>query len=176
MMVAAFLAFSIDYGHIVVTEGELQNAADAAALSGGRVLADGRAAVVAAAQEWAAKNMAGGESVALVADEDVELGTWDSDTASFTAIPVGSAETPNAVRVTCRRSSERGTGLTLFFAPIFGVNDANLTASAVSSAKPRDYMIVIDCSGSMTKQTDEDKVHEDLIALGLIDGGDGDDG
>jgi hypothetical protein len=33
-------------------------------------------------------------------------------------------------------------------------------------------MVVIDCSGSMTKQTDEDEVAADLLALGLWDGGD----
>ena len=171
VVVVAFLAFSIDFGYIVVTESELQNAADAAALSAASALSNGRDATIAAAKEWAAKNIVAGEAVAL-ATEDVELGFWDKDAASFTVIPEGSSETPNAVRVTCPRTSARENPLKLFFGPILGVSDADLTVSAIASAKARDYMVVIDCSGSMTKQTDEDEVAADLLALGLWDGDD----
>ena len=172
VVVISFLAFSLDYGYIVVTESELQNAADAGALSAVNALSDGRDAVVAAAEEWVAKNTAAGEAVALVTEEDVELGYWDKDTATFTVIPAGSPQVLNAVRVTCRRTSARENSLKLFFAPILGVDRADLTVSAIASAKSRDYMVVIDCSGSMTKQTDEDEVAADLLALGLSDGGD----
>jgi Mg-chelatase subunit ChlD len=140
------------------------------------VLSDGREAVLAAAQTWAAKNTAAGQAVALVTSEDVELGVWEKDTASFRVIPENSTETPSAVRVTCRRTSARGNSLKLFFAPLLGVDEADLTVSAIASAKSRDYMVVIDCSGSMTKQTDEDEVAADLLALGLLVEGDDGDG
>ncbi len=172
VIVVGFLAFSVDFGYIVVTESELQNAADAAALSAASALSKGRDATIAAAEEWSAKNTAAGEAVALVTEEDVELGFWDKDAASFTTIPAGAPELPNAVRVTCRRTSARENSLKLFFAPILGIREADLTVSAIASAKARDYMVVIDCSGSMTKQTDEDEVAADLLALGLSDGGD----
>lgn len=131
----AFLAFAVDWGYIVVTESELQNAADAGALSGARSLPEGRAAAIAAAQRWASKNTAAGRYVSTVAAEDIEIGVWDHDTAAFTVLPANSSETPDAVRVTCRRIAARGDALTLFFAPVIGTDKAELTASAIAAIK-----------------------------------------
>lgn len=128
-----FLAFSIDFGYMVVTESELQNAADSGALSGARALPDGRETAIAAAQLWAAKNVAAGQSVAIKVSEDVEIGLWDDDTASFMVLPASSSESPNAVRVTCQRTATRGNPLNLFFAPINGTKNASLTASAIAA-------------------------------------------
>ena len=86
VVVIAFMAFSIDYGYIVVTESELQNAADAGALSGARALKDGRGAAILAARVWAGKNIAASQTVP-VTDEDVEIGRWNVDTATFTIVP-----------------------------------------------------------------------------------------
>ncbi|MCH7725954.1 MAG: hypothetical protein IH991_05660 [Planctomycetes bacterium] len=130
----AFLAFSIDFGYIVVSESELQNAADSAAMSAARSLSDGREATITAAKTWAAKNIAAGEGV-KVHDEDVELGSWDEDTATFTVIPPESKQSPDAVRVTCRRNAERGNPLSLFFAPIIGTENASLIVSAIAQNK-----------------------------------------
>lgn len=152
VVVIAFLAFSIDFGHIVVAESEMQNAADAGAMSGVRALFsnggsqsddddddqkyhyDSRAAAIAAAKTWAAKNTAAGESV-VVNDEDVEIGRWDDDTATFAVIPADSDQSPNAVRVTCRRTGARGNPLRLFFTPVLGTDHANLTVSATARIK-----------------------------------------
>ncbi len=133
VVVLAFLAFSVDWGYITVTESELQNAADAGALSGARALTKGREQAISAAQLWAGKNVAAGQSVATVASGDVEIGLWDDDTASFTVLPANSAESPNAVRVTCRRTAARGNALNLFLAPVIGTRSANLTASATAA-------------------------------------------
>ena len=131
VVVVAFLAFSIDYGYIVATESELQNAADAGALSGARALNEGRDAAILAAKKWAGKNAATGQAV-TVANEDVEIGRWDADTATFEVLPADSKDTPNAVRVTCRRTSARGTPLNIFFAPVIGTDSVDLTVSAIA--------------------------------------------
>ena len=91
IVVSAFLAFSIDFGYITVTASELQNAADAGVLSGAQALHDGRDAAIAAAKLWASKNVAAGKSVATVASDDteiddIEIGVWDDDTATFTGL------------------------------------------------------------------------------------------
>jgi Flp pilus assembly protein TadG len=127
----ACLAFSIDYGDLVVTESELQNAADAGAMSGAIALNYGREAAIEAAKKWSGKNLAAGKLVSVL-DGDVEFGRWDTDTALFTIVPENSSEKPNAVRVTCHRTSARGTQLNLFFAPLIGTNSADLIASAIA--------------------------------------------
>lgn len=133
VMVMAFLAFSIDLGHIVVTQSELQNAADSAALSGARALLTGRDAAIRSAQYWASKQSAAGQAVTTIATEDVQLGLWDDNAASFTVLPIDSGESPNAVRVTCRRQASRGNELKLFFASVIGTKYADLSATATAA-------------------------------------------
>jgi Flp pilus assembly protein TadG len=149
------LAFSVDMGYIVVTQAELQNAADAAALAGAEKL---QALYVQfnlpqqsqqqqifttattntgtcdspmyTAEQYSAYNQAGGVYVTMQ-DADV----------SFSYVSVGSAPQqpnypgnpnvfPNTITVTTRRDNVLNGPLGLFFAPIFGVNQVNLTATA----------------------------------------------
>lgn len=132
VFVMAFVAFSLDVGYIVVTECELQNAADAGAISGAKALAVGPEAAVTAACNWAARNLVAGEP-AEVSPSDVELGHWDSQTAQFTPLTGSAAGGATAVRVTCHRSVARGNALRLFIAPLLGIDSTNLRASAIST-------------------------------------------
>ncbi|OAI55041.1 hypothetical protein AYO47_02650 [Planctomyces sp. SCGC AG-212-M04] len=131
----AFVAFSVDWGYIVLTESELQTAADSAALAAAHALPTSRSAATIAAQTWAAKNRAAKSSVSLVTYEDIEFGAWDSATATFTPLPMTSMTAPNAIRVTCRRLASRGTGLKLFFAATFGTKSTDLRVSAIARVK-----------------------------------------
>jgi hypothetical protein len=131
----AFLAFAIDFGYIELTENELQNATDAAALAAARQLPHGRESVVGAAQTWAGKNKAAGQRVKLVAEEDIELGFWDEDTATFMVVPDYSDHVLNAVKLTARRHAKRGNPLNLFIAPVIGTHRVNLEVSAIAQFK-----------------------------------------
>ncbi len=134
IVIISFLAFSIDWGYISVTESELQNAADVGAISGARALSGGRAEVIRAANLWAAKNRAAGNAVAL-RDIDIELGLWNAETATFTPIPANSATTPDAVRVTCRLDSSSGNALPTLFGSMIGNKSVNISTSAVAQNK-----------------------------------------
>lgn len=134
VIVTAFLAFTIDWGYIAVTESELQNAADTAAISAARSLREDRGVVIQTAKYWASRNIAAKQSV-MVRDTDIELGHWDSETATFIVIPPDSSDTPDAVRVTCRRDSIGGNPLPLFFGAFLGTKDVNLSAFAIAQNK-----------------------------------------
>ncbi len=157
VFVVAFLAFAIDWGYITVTESELQNAADAGALSGARALPSGRDAAISAAQLWAGKNLAAGQPVVIVASEDVEIGRWDVDAGILNVIPADSDQSPDAVRVTCRRTAARGNPLVLFFAPVLGTNHANLSVSATARIKSSRCGFII----GLTKVTMSGSSHTD---------------
>jgi uncharacterized membrane protein len=131
----AFVAFSLDWGYIVLTETELQTAADAGALAGARALPMGPNSASAAAQIWAGKNSAAKSSVTLVNAEDIEIGAWNEATKTFAILPSTSMTAPNAVKVTCRRVGSRGTGLKLFFAASFGTKAADVRATAIARSK-----------------------------------------
>jgi hypothetical protein len=135
VVVVGFMAFSIDYGYIVVAESDQQNAADSGALSGARALKNGRTAAIAAAKTWAHKHVVAGENV-VVNDEAVEIGKWNEETATFTPLPANSPQSADAVRVTCARTAAGGNSIRLFFAPVIGTDTADVMVSATARVKP----------------------------------------
>ena len=132
IIVISFLAFTVDFGHINVSESEMQNAADAGAFSGARALGLSRADARTQAKAWASRNKSTNQFV-NVQDSDVEIGIWNKATATFTALPDNSSTSPNAVKVTCQRTKARGNPLPLFLGPILGTNNADVKVSAVAS-------------------------------------------
>jgi hypothetical protein len=134
VLIFAFVAFTVDVGYIALARGELQNAADAAALAGAQALEDGRGEAVAAAKAVAAENRAAKTPV-VVLDEDVQIGRWDEKTASFLPLSGQDLDEADAVRVDCRRSADRGTGLSLFFAPVLGIPQTSVQTHAVARLK-----------------------------------------
>lgn len=132
----ALMAFAIDLGYIALARTELQTAGDSAALAAASQLQSGVPAAYQAkslqkAKEFAAYNRGGSQSVVL-ANSDVEFGTWDSVTKTF---QVGQpALIPTAVRVRGHRDSSNQRGpLPLFFAGILGTNSANVDAETVAA-------------------------------------------
>lgn len=135
VVAVAFLAFAVDFGHIELTEAQMQNGTDAAALAAARQLPFGREAAINAAVKWGDKNSAAGAGLQLDTDDDIELGFWDEELAVFKVVPPNSEETLNAVRITSRRNEERGNPLNLFFAPVLGTHYANIEVSAIAQFK-----------------------------------------
>jgi hypothetical protein len=101
----------------------------------------------ATAMEYATKNMAAARHGQVLSLVDVETGRWDLDARTFTA----GVAPANAVRVKTRRDQANDNSVGLFFARIFGVNEANLTAEAIAAYEPQkiELAIVLDNSGSM---------------------------
>jgi Flp pilus assembly protein TadG len=159
VMVFAFTAFTVDVGYITLTRGQLQNAADAAAKAAatelpaaiglGPTLTSDEVVVVArqAAVDVAAANKAGDRnSIYSEGDRDVRLGrvTWDSASSSWNK---AWGVTPyNMAEVTLRRNQsvtpdgQQNTAgdkpLPLFFAPVIGHEDANLSVTATAALIP----------------------------------------
>lgn len=135
VVVFAFAAFSIDIGYIVVANADLQNAADAAAMSGAGHLRNGPDQARAYAITLAANNSSTNDNV-VIAESDIELGTWDEDTATFTLLAAADESKADSVRVTCSRTQARGNPIGLFFAPVLGRNNADISATATAHVKP----------------------------------------
>lgn len=80
------IAFAIDMGVIMLMRTQLQVSADSAAMAAGAVLGMPGQDAVATARQFAAYHYAGGAPVSL-ATSDVENGTWDFSTRTFTRRP-----------------------------------------------------------------------------------------
>jgi hypothetical protein len=138
------IAFAVDIGYVSLVRGQLQNAADSAAMAASSTLGRSGVSSYNVANHYASRHIAGGQTVNLSAG-DVEPGNWDTATSVFTPASTGG----NAVRVTARRDNAG-----LFFARILGKNDFDVSASAISMAMPRDIVFVVDLSGSMNDDSE----------------------
>jgi Flp pilus assembly protein TadG len=152
----AMMAFAIDIGWIDVTQADLQNAADAAALAGAEqlmgdsnhlngivqynlpgqtnqatILSTAESNAKTAAKNFASYNAAGGVSSLVLNDGDIEFGFTDAS-GKYTAAPTYTGF-PNTVKVTLRRDSNANGALGLFFAPVIGVQNVSLTAKAAAT-------------------------------------------
>lgn len=150
-VLVGMLAFAIDVGYMAVVKGELQSAADAAALAGAARLQNpyvlyylpgqlnqqsiyngvtdttNPTSAISTAQQFAKANVAGGVNITVPAG-DITFSYYDG-TNPFT--PASYPNTfPNTITVTTRRDDVANTPLRLFFSQIFGITSVNLTATA----------------------------------------------
>jgi Flp pilus assembly protein TadG len=137
-MVFAIGAFALDIGHVLLTRNELQNAADAAALSGAGALFSGTpqpnwAGAEAKAATTAGLNKSG--PISLV-DSMVEAGYWNiagspAGIQSINIVP-GPNDVP-AVKVTIGRDENHNGGkLVLSFGGFVGLKETAVSATAVA--------------------------------------------
>jgi len=138
------LAFGVDVAVLVLARTQLQLAADSAALAAAAGMDLPQAEMTAIAQQNAGYHTASGRQVQLL-PEDVEYGTWESQSRRFKL----SLSPSNAVRITARRDAVMGGGVPLFFGRVFGRTTQDAMVSAVAAVNPRDIALVVDLSGAM---------------------------
>jgi Flp pilus assembly protein TadG len=145
------VAFGVDLGYIAVTQKEMQNAADAAALAGTSQLHDRNALkgtliqstmvanIRTMAQTFSADNTAGGVAMQLDANTsndqggDIVVGRIDDPTNFSNTLNTNPLAKFNSVRCRLRRNSAQNGSLRLFFGSLFGRNSQDLAASATAT-------------------------------------------
>ena len=162
IMVFGFLAFTIDIGYMNVVKTELQLAADASALGSAPDLSVSVVKAQDTAKFIAEENYAAGKKV-IVDTSDIEVGKFDTTSKVFTPTLTDA----NAVKVTTRVKKHP-----TFFAPLLGVNDFTLTATAIGMINPRDIVFVVDLSGSMNDDTEPAWATAEIVKLQTSQGGD----
>lgn len=135
LAIVGIIGLSLDVGYGMLVGSQLQNAADAASLAGVAQIYNTPEDVRQASWTIAFANKAAGSAVQLdpnyanSSGGDIVLGQYDRDTGVFTP----AVDQPNAVKVVARRTgSSLGGALDLFFAPIFGVNTADVERTAIA--------------------------------------------
>ena len=148
-ILVAMAAFAVDVGHALVTQNELQNAADAAALAATRQMGVGYLAMSIADQQDLGRDLTSSEQAQITAQAtaavfankasdvanlamglgDIQLGTWDFTARTFTP----TLTRPNAVRATARRDGGQNGPIRTFFAGVVGVNTMDVTATSTAA-------------------------------------------
>ena len=133
-----FGAFAIDYPYLLVTRAQMQTAADAAAMAGGRYLGEGGvpnwATATAQAQAMLANNKVDGK---VITQATIQTGYWDTsgNQMGLQLLPMTPTKTDvPAIRVSISRSSGQNSGeIKTMFANFFGIASLPVSVSAVAA-------------------------------------------
>ena len=143
-------AFAVDIGHLYVARTELQRAADSAALAGASGLARAQANplgeylvandIYSRAEAYALANNCVLQGVALDRNTDIKVGYLADPHDLNATLQILPLDQCNAVQIVAHRSTSNAAGkVPLFFAPIWGLNSSQVSASAVAVLDDRFY-------------------------------------
>lgn len=130
---AGFASLAIDVAHVWLVHSQLQQAADAAVRYGLAGLPNGVSQAQSNAVTAAADNTADGTAVTLNPSTDIDFGTWNSSTKTFTVLTGAAQSTANAIRVRANRTAANGNAVACFFGSVIGISSADAHATAVGS-------------------------------------------
>lgn len=151
--ILAIAGLAIDIGYMYMVKGQLQIAADAAALAGAAKLSTNSADLSQndarnEAISFAAKNIAAGSPVILESDgsnilsddNDITVGNWNGTVYSPGGTPV------NAIQVRARRTAESPGGpVDIFLGRVIGWREMSASAIAIAARPPRVNISVAIC-------------------------------
>ncbi len=160
-VILGFFTLATDMAYVLQMRNQLQVAADAAAIGAAAQLVVGTSGACAAAQGYAHQNIPNTAPYGDVLKNcaDVEFGQWPPTTActpgTNCALPTCSGSQCNAARVTTRMTVANGNPLSLFFAPLIGLTNFNITATSTaayggSGSQALNLVVAQDISGSFT--------------------------
>jgi Flp pilus assembly protein TadG len=146
-VVLLFTAIAVDFTYMYVVKGQLQNAADSAALAGAAKLirdddalptsADITAARDAAAA-FALTNKAAGQNVVINKDTDITFGYWDVHYTTPSVTYVNTTQVINAIQVTASRDTASASGqVPILFGKYFGWDKMGAAAKATAAIPVR---------------------------------------
>lgn len=157
IVLMAMLALSIDTGYMYTMQTQLDRSVDAAALAGASMLIDGTQQARETALEYLIRNpvqlqptiVSDNDMVALSAqfladhahDYDILWGEWD---------PVQNRVNPTDQLPSAISVSMAYPRLPYIFGRVLGHDTFDLKSTAVAMYQPRDIMLVLDFSGSMS--------------------------
>ncbi|HEX8341184.1 MAG TPA: TadG family pilus assembly protein [Tepidisphaeraceae bacterium] len=133
LAIAGMAALAVDWGRVQVVKSELQAAADAAARFAASGLDNslyGQSAAPSNAAAVVAQNKANGRAIVFDKTADVELGDYDLSKREFK--PKSDLDKCNAVRVTVRCVSSRGSAVPMTFLGVLGRNSADVVATSIA--------------------------------------------
>jgi Flp pilus assembly protein TadG len=153
----AFIALAVDFGYISNAKAELRAAVDAANLAGSAGLATSPAEARKLAKEIAAANTVGGQPLILT-DSDIQLGSWNASTRTFTVLSSANESQATAIRINAQLTQAKGNPVNLIFGRFIGFSTKDLVSSGVAgAAQGSNVVIVQDITSSFSDELTEAK-------------------
>lgn len=136
LILAASVAFAVDYSFLLKMRTDMQRAADASALAAVQTLAPSALgiqdveATKVTLREYVQANLTLGDGFSI-ADADIEIGRYDPDLI-YSVVSLRDDGIFDAVRVTLRRDGIVNPRVPLHFARVLGVSDSTLVVTATA--------------------------------------------
>jgi len=145
IILVLFMGLSIDGARVYLAAHQLQNAADAAALAGARIVRMGedyRPEAQIEAQRFAGLNACLGDSVVLNLNDivndtngDIVVGRFYYDERGFIPLQdLAEGSSPDALKAVAKRTDSEHGAIPLFFGPIVTVDTADVARVAIAQA------------------------------------------
>lgn len=167
----AIAAFAVDYGYAQVVRSQLHTALDAASLAGASGLLVSPTEARTRAKNVATANKVNGVSLTLL-DSDIELGTWNSTTKTFTVLNGSNESKATAIRINAQLTKARNSQLNLMFAAVLGQKFCELKLSRVSGFSAGvDVVLVQDVTSSFSSELANAKKGDQALLDALNAGG-----
>jgi Mg-chelatase subunit ChlD len=158
-------SLAVDYGIVQLAKTELRAAVDAAALAGSSGVTVSPAEARARAKAVAGLNSIAGQRLVLL-DSDIELGTWNNTTRTFTLLTGVNEDLATAVRVNGQLTTARGSPIKLpFTGTVMPMKTKELNTSAIgaSAVDSADIVVVQDVSGSFAAEIDYARAGDEAL-------------
>jgi hypothetical protein len=167
VVLLGMVSLAIDYGRLQLAKTELQAATDAAARYGVKSLFGGPSLVRSTVVSAAGENQVNGSPLVIDPISDIEFGTWDSTTKTFTPLHGADEASATAIRVTGRQSAARGNAIPLVFGSLIGQRTCDIKSSCIvsTSALNNDVFLIQDITSSFQEELPDAKVAD----LALLD-------
>lgn len=140
--VMGIISLGVDWGHVQLVKTELTRAADAAARYAAANIGNGITTAQDAAVSAAAENLVDGTALVLNTSADIEFGTWNQPTKTFSVLTGSARGSANAIRVTARRTQARGNAVRLFFAQVLGPSTCDVIAQVIAQTGAGPYPFI----------------------------------
>jgi len=141
LILLLFMGLAIDGGRVYFAAHQLQNAADAAALAGARIVRIDQGEARLQAQKFAGLNYCIGDAVDLelnsgnAPDGDIVIGRFYFDERGFVRLEDLPADVkPDAVKVVTKRTGSEHGAVPLYFGSLINVNTADVSRVAIAQA------------------------------------------
>jgi hypothetical protein len=142
ILLIAVVGLALDTGYVVAVGGQMQHAADAAALAGAQTVYQEPLTVKNTAVTIGSSNLVANQPLVIDPTNDVTVGTYNTSTKTFTAGGLA----PNAVQVVAKRTGATSGAIPLFFGAVFGTSNVDMTrtATAMIAGSGNGTMVVLD--------------------------------
>lgn len=169
----AIISLAVDYGTVQLAKSQLQSTTDAAALAAASGLPLSSTEARSRAKTIGSSNKINGSPLTLL-DSDIEFGTWDRNSNTFTVLTGAQEGLANAVRINSQLTDARSTSVKLAFAPVIGFGKKELRSTSIAGfAQSADVVLVQDITNSFSAEINDAKMGDQALLDALYAKGTG---